>query len=725
MTRAKRVRLRGYQKEAIRHIISDCLGWLNGDHTEERIFTLQAPTGSGKTIMSTKSIKAIYKALKGKVAFVWLTIGKGKLVHQAYKSLSDQLNMSGIKVYDIDDATQNCANGMGGSVVVIGWERLNKEDKDGNPINICMKEGDLPNFPEMCAITRDANIPIVLIIDESHTHANTKRSVHIRNEIIKPRYTLEVSATPKTYEAGHRIEYREVAESGMVKDTIQTKECAAHLGDSGIRAAAKELQSRIELAHAVGAAFEPKALVYIANGAEGEQQKNGIVKVLSDEFGWTEKSGDVVFDFSEEKSDETLEYRKNSSTTKFIITKTAIDTGVDIPSIQIVVQLRSANNVRVEVQKVGRGLRMPEQKHYGNDLDVLSFYVFAGNKLDFENAEFLKGAMDKHAIVIREQFIASTDSFNDGISIPTSFTKRDFDIDDNGEFGDAFYDALVRRLNEHGKLTAYVIQDTYSEILSKDKIDIDKHAKTDHIESNKHTASDEDIALIFNRSMRQELNHLWSRHKGLICRAASDYFKPKARELMLVHMLNNRDVIARLVKEAAKECTQIHKDEHAFKYKIPSHTEDAKYEVCGELTMDYKKFLYTKCVVDRAATKSNLELFFEPQIDSNSHVLWWARNYERRYGKSFSVVYEDDNTSERKNFFPDYVIHLKNGVVLILDTKGIEERAKKKALITVVNDNANVYGGIVQREGAKYLYIDYGKGPESLDDFIARVAQNK
>ena len=67
----------------------------------------------------------------------------------------------------------------------------------------------------------------------------------------------------------------------------------------------------------------------------------------------------------------------NEDKTKIIITKEAIATGVDIPSISVIIQMRPIGSSTVYLQKLGRGLRMPEKKHYKGKFDFLNtLYYF-------------------------------------------------------------------------------------------------------------------------------------------------------------------------------------------------------------------------------------------------------------------------------------------------------------------------------------------------------------
>ena len=52
---------------------------------------LQAPTGSGKTFMMSIFMQEFAKEYKEDICFLWLSIGKGELHKQSYKSVKREI----------------------------------------------------------------------------------------------------------------------------------------------------------------------------------------------------------------------------------------------------------------------------------------------------------------------------------------------------------------------------------------------------------------------------------------------------------------------------------------------------------------------------------------------------------------------------------------------------------------------------------------------------------
>lgn len=707
------IRLRKFQEIARDLITNDCVNHLQSSPEEERVFCLQAPTGAGKTIMISKMIKQINDQMNGNVAFVWLTIGDGGLTDQSKDALVKYLNRTGMNIYSLEEALIACPNSMAGNVVVINWESLNKEDKDGNSLNIAMKDGEKINFPQMCENTRNL-CPIVLIIDESHTHAETEKSKHIRQTIITPIYTILSSATPISIgDQIHRIPYKEVAKAGLIKNHIATQEFVTH--KDGIVMAAIKLKVLIALAKTCGAAYSPKMLVFVPNvdknGKNGEVED--ILVILKDQFNWDEASGDVKIWFSGAKDTDAC--KENFNTTKVIITKEAINTGIDIPSIQVIVQLRPTGKARVEIQKIGRGMRMPEQHHYGNDLDTLSIFAFAGfkNRIDWNGAEFYREEIEKSEIKIRPCFQSSVDKF----PLVKAYRAERLDSfieSDSDTFSDEFYPLFKKKIEDHKDM--FDISSDYKEILTTGSLHLDEKT-VEELSQVKHTADESDIGILYSIKMKGALKHL---HKHLPCieKAIHDGKNLNGkRKDKQTFILNNLPIINRLIDESVRVCQTNQNDSKVVEFIF---TPCKKYSFNGVVTnlTPNSKFLYDKMYVDRVAKKSRIESSFEEYIDAHSKVEFISRNFDRHDG-SFSVVYigKDD---KQHNFFPDFVIKLVDGRWLIVDTKGHdpEEEVKKLALIASLT-GTNIIGGIIKVRGTNF-YIDYGHGEESFDDFIAK-----
>lgn len=698
-------------KDAIRDDIVSYLEDYSTD-TKERRYGFMAPTGSGKTLVMAWTIKEVARERNKKVAFIWLTLGKGELADQSREKLAIYLNQSGLKLLSIQDAILQ--DDLTGCVVVAGWDSLNKIDKEGNIISIVMRDNEKMNFPKVCEQTRANGTPIVLLIDESHAFAFTDKSLEIRNKHIQPTYTLEVSATPKygNWASYTKITYEEAAKAGLIKKSIRQATFLAW--QDGIRAGAKKLQELLALAKDTSAQYNPRMLVFLPNAnQDGGTELDQVTAMLEAEFSWTEDSGDVTVWMSKYKSENYESCKENDSLSKVILTKEAIDTGIDIPAVQVIVHLRPQGSTQVEVQKLGRGLRMPELKHYGNDLDRLYFFVFNDHDLDFKGADFLKDILSTKASAIKPQFLSSCERFP---ALKCSYYERKHPLLelDGEEFSETFTPLFSEKLKSY---TQFNWDESYSEETREGSLDLD--TKTATYDTYTQSPLDEDSTdnFYFDR-MKTKLKRAF-RHMGIIEDCIGSFVQEMQPDSTVTDWqtftLNNFSELDRLIFESVNK-GEAELDLAKIKREFDFHFQQECF-IDSEADTHYQKFLHDKYFVARGG-RSAIETAFEQYVDTSKNVLWWMKNYDRQYAQSFSVCYGDE-----KVFFPDYIIALNDGTYLIVDTKSgnmdIAEKAKREALVAACAGVISIRAGIIKQERDHfYLHSETSKPPVALNGII-------
>ena len=110
-------------------------------------------------------------------------------------------------------------------VVVVNWEKLRTKDRQtGEWKNVLMKDKETTNFRELLQNTRDENTKIIMVIDESHTNSTSERAIELRDRIVSPFLTIEMSATPVLREGEYNekviVEPNLVINEGMIKKEI-------------------------------------------------------------------------------------------------------------------------------------------------------------------------------------------------------------------------------------------------------------------------------------------------------------------------------------------------------------------------------------------------------------------------------------------------------------------------------------------------------------------------
>ena len=376
--------LKEYQVNAINELKMLTNMYLNRPGNETIVF--RAPTGSGKTVTMLRYILEATEEIDADLCYLWICIGKGELQVQSYKSakreIGDSLECSLLESEFFgsrDVINQN-------EIVFLNWEKIRTKDRKTNEFkNILMRENEQYNFPEVLQNTRDIGRKIILIIDESHASATSERAMEIRDEIIKPELTFEMSATPviSDYKSIVDVNPTDVINAGMIKKEIIINDGIAEAIENEDDEKTSEqlvletaFKKQEELKIRYSKLFEsdeiknrivPLTLIQIPNSTYGDEKKDAVIKFL-EEHDITVNNGKLAIWLSDEainKDSDTL--LPLDSTVEYLIFKMAIDTGWDCPRAQILIRFRETNSITFEIQTVGRILRMPEGKHYSDE----------------------------------------------------------------------------------------------------------------------------------------------------------------------------------------------------------------------------------------------------------------------------------------------------------------------------------------------------------------------
>jgi type III restriction enzyme len=210
-----------YQEEAISKLLRRTKDYIEENGNETIVF--QAPTGSGKTFMITKYMEQLISEVKDELCFVWISVGKGELHKQSYKSVKENIK-SDIEVSLMEEEFFGFRREINqNEIVFLNWEKIRTRDRNtGDWKNIYMRDIEKNNFIEVLENTRAVDRKIILIIDESHASATSDRAIEIRDEIIKADLTIEMSATPIIQNSDSKVmvDSVRVIEEGMIKKEI-------------------------------------------------------------------------------------------------------------------------------------------------------------------------------------------------------------------------------------------------------------------------------------------------------------------------------------------------------------------------------------------------------------------------------------------------------------------------------------------------------------------------
>ena len=174
---------------------------------------LQAPTGSGKTIILLSYIEEYLKE-NNKVIFVWLTPGKGDLEEQSRKKMVKFLPHHNTK--NIQDVLLQGFYAK--DTAFINWETITKKG------NNALKEAERKNLYERVHKAHNNGYKFIIIVDEEHLNKTVKAEAII--EYMNPEYIVRVSATTKTNKEAEfiKIDELEVINAGLITRALYINE---------------------------------------------------------------------------------------------------------------------------------------------------------------------------------------------------------------------------------------------------------------------------------------------------------------------------------------------------------------------------------------------------------------------------------------------------------------------------------------------------------------------
>ncbi len=315
--------LKEYQKDAVERLKDDVDHIL--DSGESQICVFQAPTGSGKTIMMAELLRQLAKETK-KFSFVWISV---RMLHEQSKEKLER--------YYENDKTLQCSyfddlqdrKIAENEILFVNWSSINKKD-----INIYIKENEQENnLNNIIENTKDEGREIILIIDESHHTASSEKSKELI-EIINPKVTLEVSATPQLTEGIGglvKVSLSDVKAEEMIKSEIsvnpeflEIKIGSESSDEIVIGEALKKRKEILKLYEEKHANINPLVLIQLPD-QKGNlvNKKDEILRILKDKFKISEESGKLAIWLSEEKTETLANIEKNDNEVEVLVFKQA------------------------------------------------------------------------------------------------------------------------------------------------------------------------------------------------------------------------------------------------------------------------------------------------------------------------------------------------------------------------------------------------------------------
>ena len=725
--------LRNYQEKAVEELTDKLKRLL--EYEGSFVISFKAPTGSGKTLMVSESLRRIVNdiEMKHELSFVWISVRS--LHEQSKEKLEEYLSNSKLLTCSYFNELQDRQIGKN-EILFINWESINKKD-----VNIFVRENEQDNnLNSVIARTKDEGRKIILIIDESHHTANAERSRELIG-LISPNITLEVSATPvqKMFNEYVEVKLTDVKAEQMIKSEIAVNPGFLDLkiGSQSsdeiiIDQALKTRQMLMNYLRVEGSTVNPLVLIQLPDKrSELDEKKEEIIKLLHHKFDINESNGKLAIWLSEDKSPSLGEIEKSNNEVEVLLFKQAIALGWDCPRAAILVIFRELRSFTFTIQTIGRIMRMPEFKYYKHD-ELNRGYVYTNLSNVIIEGDELK------------DYVTINESRRDKKRY-SSISLRSISLD---------------RMRERTRLSGDFVKIFRSVAMSyhlKEKINTLPEKITDFIIADgkiinvDRTGEIESQGTISIVSKPQEINRkfdlfVWKNCAPYAPADSSDRIKTAIYSFLKDSFgIDKYSKKAQLVTIGSENVSHFEEVINRSKYiydnqvvkklnkervvKVNSSWEIPEFIFYNE---KYTVFSSAKSIMQplyRYTEGSKTETEFMKYLDrSDNSVKWWFKNRESE-PKYFAIEYYDEDGGISA-FYVDFIVKFNNGSIGLFDTKfgstATIQFAKSKAealqkYIKLENKNGkNLQGGIVIPGDLSYLSWKINNNDVYTDDFNNR-----
>lgn len=334
---------------------------------------LQAPTGSGKTLMLGRTIERVIGKLPMKCVWFWFAPYSG-LVDQTRESLGEQC--PGIRLRDV--ATDRVASGLrDGDVFVQTWSAVAANNKDARLVRRTRE--DSLSLDAMLAALRAEDVAVGVVIDEAHLNFGVSAGAAAKFylEVLQPDFTLLATATPNDEkllafekDAGVEVQSRvvidrdRVVQAGLNKwglmlgylhmnpgdeDLIDFEQATLMAGWTQHRAICERLEEK-------DIGVVPLMLVQVEDQAKGG--KDPVDRVKAELLELPGVREDMIAVHTSGQPDADFHMMAYDHSKQILIFKVAVATGFDAPRAWTLVSVRPNRGTGFGLQIVGRIMRV-------------------------------------------------------------------------------------------------------------------------------------------------------------------------------------------------------------------------------------------------------------------------------------------------------------------------------------------------------------------------------
>lgn len=651
---------------------------------------VQAPTGSGKTIILLSYIEEYFKENKNTL-FVWLTPGKGDLEEQSRKKMLKFLPHH--KTQTIQDVLLQGFEEK--STAFINWETITKKG------NNALKEAERKNLYERIHEAHNSGYKFIVIVDEEHLNKTVKAESII--EYMNPDYIVRVSATTKT---NKEAEYIEIDELDVINSGLITRALYINENVSNASTLSNEHEYLLDLAiekrkaikqeyMKLGVQVNPLIIIQVPS------KSDDLIKMIEttlEEKGYDYPKQNLAIWLSDRKENiDNIE--DNESLQAVLIMKQAISTGWDCPRAKILVKLRDNMSEDFETQTIGRIRRMPQGHHYDNVLlDNCYLYTFDEKYEESVKQELGNNAYDTKVIFLKNEY--------------KNFTLKKLSFDNNFDGFDEreTFNILHNFYIEKYKLTSkkkdnkttleangYIFKDTIENYIVQDKI---VRINSDELENANRIKVESIVTTNKNGfELRHAINEVaskigmrYDRTRLMLERMfwKQKLFTKKFVDLTLTEfyafVINNVDLLksdfSEAVSQKARQMKMKFEELKEIDWHLPQ-MDYIKYDPKMKDTTIYEKSAYIN--YPNSTIKSKSERMFEFFCENNDNIRWFYKNGESS-SDYFSIVYVDA-VNHKWHFYPDFIVCDKNNKIWIIETKGGENADGKSKNIDIKVEN--------------------------------------
>jgi type III restriction enzyme len=727
--------LKRYQEIKIKELLEKTKNLLRYPSAKKLVF--KSPTGSGKTIMMADFLKQLVedREVRQPLSFIWtaprpVLTNQSKEKLEAYFEESRALQCSFFE--DLDDIKIN-----GNEILFFNWESVRHEDL----IYIRDNERD-NNLSNVLKRTKEEGRQIILIIDESHYHAQAETSQRLITDI-DPKLTIEVSATPVVANPDDSVtvQLEDVKLEGMIKKAVILNEDFENLLKKGkvestlstgseelvIDAALKKREELEKSFTKEGVKINPLTLIQLPDriGQLEDTMKDRVVSILKDKYGISAENGKLAIWLSGEHVNKE-DVEKSDSEVKILVFKQAIALGWDCPRAQILILFRQWHSQIFSIQTVGRIMRMPEpdRGHYTNE--VLNYGYVYTNLGDIEIQE----DMAKDYIVV---FTSKRKIDYKPIKLHSCYAKRHREKTRLATLfikvflSEAKKYELEKKINKKAlKLDIKLINDWKAE-------DIDALTGAHIVGDRAITASSFDLQKIFDYFVRNNLTPLYPEDRS-VGRVKESIYRFFAEELNLNYTEKQDEIVQMVLSDVNIQhfvnVISLSKDEYMNEVskRMPELEFKEEWEIPESLKFgsNYLQEERANSIMQPFFSENHwqTEKAFIELLERGGKVEWWFKNYDRD-AIFFAVPYEYEG--ESNPFYVDFIVKFKDGRIGLFDTKSGFTRQLAGPKIDgiyryIQNENKKgkkLFGGIVTNTDARkftgrWIYFDRPK--EELKD---------